>query len=51
MTELELKEKIYRTKSIGTKAIQNPRAATTEKISSANTIVANLMTYILNKHS
>ena len=51
MTELELKEKIYRTKSSGTKAIANPRTVTTEKVSSANIIITNLMNYILAKHS
>lgn len=51
MTELELKEKIYRAKTIGKSTIETPRTATPEKIAQANSIVSNLMNYILVKHS
>jgi len=51
MTELELKQKIYRTKTVGKDTIQNPRTVTAEKLTAANTIVSNLMNYILAKHS
>lgn len=51
MTELELKSKVYKSKKIGETPISNPRQATSEKISSANTIIGNLMNYILLKHS
>lgn len=51
MTEAELKQKIYRTKTVGKATIANPRTLDSQKLSSANTIVSNLMNYILAKHS
>lgn len=51
MTDLELQNKIYRKKSIGVSAIETRRGVSDTKISNANTIVANLLGYILTKHS
>lgn len=51
MTEAELKTKIYRKKTVGSETIANPRGVSSEKVSEANSIVSNLMGYILAKHS
>lgn len=51
MTDLELQNKIYKKKSIGTSSVETPRNVSNDKLSSANTIVTNLLGYILTKHS
>lgn len=51
MTDLELKNKIYRKKSIGTSSVAIRRGISNDKLSTANTIVTNLLGYILTKHS
>lgn len=51
MTDLELQNRIYRKKSIGISSIETRRGASDAQLSNANTIVANLLGYILSKHS
>lgn len=51
MTDLELQNKIYRKKSIGTSSVAIQRGISDDKLSTANTIVTNLLGYILAKHS
>lgn len=51
MTDLELQNRIYRKKSIGTSSVETRRGVSDTKLSNANTIVANLLGYILSKHS
>lgn len=51
MTDLELQNRIYRKKSIGISSVETRRKASDAQLSTANTIVANLLGYILSKHS